>query len=127
MMKSILSRVLGPGLLAIPLLCVSLAASADGIVDPIEMSAGLVAFSELCATRFPQMKDARDRLLRHLESDCKVHNQGRNLSGCERDLAHLQAMPGFSRALENARAQVKTLPAEDVWANCEAMNSDLPK
>ena len=126
-MKSILSHLLSRVVPVIPLLCLSLASRADRVPDPVEFSAGLVAFSELCAARFPQMKDARDRLLRQIENECKVHDPAGSPSGCEMDLAHLRAIPGFNKALESARAQAKALPDEEVSANCESMYSSLPK
>ncbi len=94
--------------------------------DPVEIFAGVVALSELCALRFPRMRDARDKVLSQLQSECEIHDDG-GPTGCHIDMAHLQAMPGFSKALETSRAWAKALPTKDVNDRCGNMYSSFAK
>ena len=77
--------------------------------DPIEFTAGITAFAELCAARYPAMKDAPEKLLQGMRDADRAF------------VAQLKQSPAFQPALAKARVEILRLPPEKLLSECEAL------
>jgi hypothetical protein len=86
------------------------ACQAEQMPDPVEFIAGITAFAELCASRYPAMKDEPAKFLQRLN---------------ERDrgfVIQIKDSPQFQPALARARIDVLALPDAKVQSECEAID-----
>ena len=89
-------------LLTIPMICVS-------EPMPVDFIAGITAFAEICASRYPAMRDAPEKLLKNMSEDDKGF------------VAQVKQSTTYGAALIKARIQVSELSSVKIENECKAM------
>src|SRR5690242_8322790 len=84
-------------------------AHAERMPDPIEFIAGITAFAELCAAKYPELGDVPSRLFHDGPPSDKPF------------ILSIKASPAFEPALAKARVEVLQLPEAKVETECHSL------
>jgi len=82
--------------------------------DPLEMMAGIMAFAEICAARYPDVADAPARLIQGAPAVDKAF------------LDQLLKSAAYQSALTKARIDVAQVPEEKMRVECLALQAPVP-
>ena len=82
---------------------------AERLPDPVDFLTGVIVFSEHCAMTYPNMRDAKERVIGEMRDDERAM------------LAEVMKSPRYETAVAAARAETRNMPAWKVQRECRAL------